>query len=145
MKKSMCLALVMGVLVSSLAVFAEVAAQDYTVKTVTGKVEREVSAGTWEAVIPGMKLAPSAVINTGLNSTLVLNAGERVVTVKAMQKGTVEKLTSGTASAKGGIKIGAKVTQSDVNTDSSKNKTTNVSTASTRASDATKDLEWEEE
>lgn len=144
MKKTLLVALVLGALVSSLAVFAEATAQDFTVKTVSGKVEREVSAGTWEAVTPGMKLAPSAVINTGLNSSLVLNQAERVVTIKAMQKGSVDKLVASNSTAKGGIKIGAKVNESAVNTDSDKNKTTNVSTASTRASDATKDLEWAE-
>jgi hypothetical protein len=145
MKMTMRLALVLGLLVTSLAAFAEAAAQEYTVKTVTGKVEREVSAGTWEAVTPGMKLAPSAVVNTGLNSSLVLNSGERVVTIKAMQKGAIDKLVATNTATKGGIKIGAKVSESSVSTDSSKNKTTNVSTASTRASDATKDLEWAEE
>lgn len=145
MKKAMRLVLVLGVLVSSLAVYAEAATQDFTVKSVTGKVEREVSAGSWEAVTPGMKLAPSAVVNTGLNSSLVLNSGERVVTIKAMQKGSIDKLVATNTAAKGGIKIGAKVSESSVNTDSDKNKTTNVSTASTRASDATKDLEWAEE
>jgi hypothetical protein len=144
MKKAMLLALVLVAAVGIFAVYAEAVAQDYTVKTVTGKVEREVSAGNWEAVTPGMKLAPQAVINTGLNSSLVLNSGERVVTIKAMQKGSVDKLVANAGNAKGGIKIGAKVSESAVNTDSDKNKTTNVSTASTRASDATKDLEWDE-
>ncbi len=144
MKKAMLLALVLVAIVGTFAAYAEAVAQDYTVKTVTGKVEREVSAGNWEAVTPGMKLAPQAVINTGLNSSVVLNSGERVVTIKAMQKGSVDKLVASNTAAKGGIKIGAKVNESGVNTDSGKNKTTNVSTASTRASDATKDLEWDE-
>ncbi len=144
MKKAMLLALALVAVVGMFAAYAEAVAQDYTVKTVTGKVEREVSAGTWEAVTPGMKLSPQAVINTGLNSSLVLNSGERVVTIKAMQKGTVDKLVANTGTAKGGIKIGAKISESAVNTDSDKNKTTNVSTASTRASDATNDLEWDE-
>lgn len=144
MKKIVLTVLLLSTLVCSLAVFAEVTAQDIVVQSVTGKVEREVSAGKWETVTKGMKLAPSTVINTGLNSSLVLLVGERVVTVKAMQKGTVEKLTSGTASAKSGIKLGAKVTESDVSADADQGRT-NISTASTRASDATKDLEWSEE
>ncbi len=144
MKKSIFIVLFLSTLVCSMAVFAQSAAGDIVVQTVTGKVEREVSAGKWEAVTAGMKLAPSTVINTGLNSSLVLVLGERIVTVKAMQKGTVEKLTSGTASAKSGIKLGAKVTESSVTADSDQGRT-NISTASTRASDATKDLEWSEE
>lgn len=144
MKKSIFIVLMLSTLVCSFAVYAQTAAQDIVVQTVTGKVEREVSAGKWEAVTKGMKLAPSTVINTGLNSSLVIKLGERIVTIKAMQKGTVEKLTAGVASAQGGIKLGAKVTESDVTADSDQGRT-NISTASTRASDATKDLEWSEE
>lgn len=144
MKKSIFIVLLLSTLVCSLAVFAETAAQDILVQTVTGKVEFEVTAGKWQAITVGMKLAPSSVINTGLNSTLVLKVGDRVVTVKAMQKGAVEKLTSGTTTAKTGIKLGAKVTESDVTADGDQGRT-NISTASTRASDATKDVEWSEE
>jgi len=143
MKKSIFIVLFLSTLVCSMAVFAQNAAGDIVVQTVTGKVEREVSAGKWEPVTPGMKLAPSTVINTGLNSSLVLLLGERVVTVKAMQKGTIEKLTSGVAASKAGIKVGSKVTESSVTADSDQGRT-NISTASTRASDATKDLEWSE-
>ena len=79
------------------------------VQTVTGKVEREVSAGKWEAVEVGMKLAPSTVVNTGLNSSLVLKAGDKVIVIKAMQKGTVEKLVAAMGVQTSGIKLGAKV------------------------------------
>jgi hypothetical protein len=144
MKKSIFIALLLSSLICSLAVFAETATQVITVQTVIGKVEREVSAGKWEAVTKGMKLTPATVINTGLNSSLTILLGERVATVKAMQKGTVEKLTSGTASTKGGIKLGAKVIESDVTADPDAERT-NISTASTRASAATKDVEWSEE
>jgi hypothetical protein len=111
---------------------------------VTGKVELEVSAGKWEAIAEGAKLAPSAVVNTGLNSTLVLKVGDKLVSIKAMQKGTVDKLVAGTASAKSGVKIGAKAKDSSVDADDVQGRT-NVSTASTRASDATKDIEWAEQ
>jgi len=135
--------LVAGFVFCSGFAFAEATAE-YIVQAVTGKVECEVAAGKWDAVSEGMKLAPSAVINTGLNSSLVLKAGDRVITVKAMQKGTVDKLASGVASAKSGIKVGAKVKDSTVNADDVQGRT-NVSTASTRASDATKDIDWSEE
>lgn len=144
MKKLVSLMLVLSTLVCSMAVFAETIAQDIVVQTVTGKVECEVSPAKWQAVTAGMKLAPSTVINTGLNSSLVLKVGDRVVTVKAMQKGTAEKLTSGVAAARTGIRLGATVTQSNVNSDSDEGRT-NISTASTRASDATRDVEWSEE
>jgi len=144
MKKLILTVLLLSTLVCSLAVFAEAAATEYIVQSVTGKVEFESSAGKWDAVTVGAKLAPSAVINTGVNSTLVLKVGANSVTIKAMQKDTVEKLVSGVASAKTGVKIGAKAAASDVTADSGQNRT-NISTASTRASDATKDIEWAKE
>jgi hypothetical protein len=66
-----------------------------------------------------------------------------VVTIKALQKGAIEKLVSGVASNKTGITLGAKVTESAVTADSGQARTS-VSTASTRASDATNDVTWEE-
>jgi len=144
MKKFRALALALGALVCSAAIFAEATTPEYLVQSVTGKVEREVSAGKWEAVTMGMKLGPATVINTGLNSTLVLKIGDRVLTVKAMQKGSVEKLTGGTASAKSGIKLGSKVAESDVTAGTEQGRS-NISTASTRASEATEDLEWAED
>lgn len=141
MKKLFLTVLLLSTLVGSVAIFAEAAATEYVVQSVTGKVEYEASAGKWEAVTEGLKLAPAAVINTGVNSTLVVKLGEKSVTVKAMQKGAIEKLVASAASAKSGIKLGAKATSSDVTADSGQART-NVSTASTRASDATKDVDW---
>jgi hypothetical protein len=54
----------------------------------------------------------------------------------------VENLTSAGASG-AGIRIGGKV--SDSNTTTTARGTSNISTASTRASDAAEDLEWVEE
>jgi hypothetical protein len=141
MKKLIMTVLLLSTLVCSVAVFAEAAATDYVVQSVTGKVTREVSAGTFEAVTAGLALAPSTVVNTGVNSTLVVKIGDKVMTIKAMQKGTVEKLTAGLASGSSGVKLGAKASTTDVNAEAGQTRT-NVSTASTRASDATKDLEW---
>ena len=144
MKKLMLTVLLLSTLVYSAGIFAQAAKTEYTVKTVTGKVEYEVSAGKWAPVKIGMKLMPAAVVSTGLNSALVLTAADRTVTIKAMQKGTVDALAGGVAAGKGGVKIGAAVTDSTV-TDGTGQTRTNISTASTRASDATKDLEWAEE
>jgi len=141
MKKLILTVLLLSTLVCSLAVFAEAAATEYIVQSVTGKVEFEAAAGKWEAVVVGAKLAPSTVVNTGVNSTLVVKIGTNSVTIKAMQKDTVEKLTSSVASAKTGVKIGAKATDSTITADSGQSRT-NISTASTRASDATKDIDW---
>lgn len=144
MKKILLLALVLSAITVPATLFAQTAAQEYTVQTVTGIVTQEVSAGKWEAVTAGKKLAPSAVINTGLNSTLILKGGDSTVTIRAMQKGTVASLVSASAAGTTGIKLGATITESKVNTDNAQGRT-NISTASTRASDATEDVEWVED
>ena len=143
MKKLLMILLVAGIIAGSAAIFAETVPGDFTVQSVTGKVEREVSAGNWEPVTRGMKLSPATVINTGLNSNLVLRAEGKSVTIKAMQKGTVEKLTAGLANASSGIRLGSRAVKSDAAEDAGPGRT-NISTASTRASDATEDLEWAE-
>lgn len=144
MNKKVMALLGLSMLVCSLTVFAEAAATEYVVQSVTGKVEREVSAGKFEAVTEGLKLAPSTVINTGVNSTLVVKAGDRLVTIKAMQKGTIDKLVAGVASGKSGIKLGAKAATTNVTAEDGQERK-NVSTASTRASVATEDINWAEE
>ncbi len=143
MRKSVCVLAMLCAIVGYGAIFADAVAKEYVVQTVTGKVEREVSPGNWEAVKAGMKLAPSAVIHTGLNSSLVVRQGDSVLTIKAMQKGPLDKLASGVAAKGSGIKIGAKAKKSDAATDDGPERT-NVSTASTRASDATQDIDWAE-
>ncbi len=143
MKKIFLLAMVLGTVAISTALFAQVSGQDIVIQSVNGIVSYEVSAGKWEALSADKKIAPSTMINTGLNSSLILKIGDRVVTVKAMQKGTVEKLTS-PAQGLSGIKLGAAVTDSTVNANSVQGRT-NISTASTRASDAVEDVQWVEE
>jgi len=143
MKKFVLMVLLMSTLVCSIAVFADAVATEYIVQSVTGKVEFEAAPGKWEVVTGNMKLQPTVVVNTGLNSTLVVKLGDRVVTIKALQKGAVSKLASEVASSKSGVKIGAKATASDVTAESGQSRA-NISTASTRASDATNDVVWEE-
>jgi uncharacterized protein YbbC (DUF1343 family) len=143
MKKAMVAVLALSMLFCSVAVFAEAAPTEYVVQSVTGKVEREVSAGKFEVIAVGIKLASSSVINTGLNSSLVVKAGDKVVTIKALQKGTLDVL-AGAAGTSKGIKLGAKAATTDVTAEGGQTRT-NVSTASTRASDATKDIEWQTE
>lgn len=142
--KKLVFVLALGALVSSAAAFAESADKTFVVDRVVGKVECEVSAGNWKAVTGNMKLDSSSVISTGLNSSVVLKSGDRVLTIKAMQKGTVEQLVNQLASSKSTIKLGSKVTTSDATADNVQART-NISTASTRASDATNDIEWVEE
>ena len=142
MKKKVLTLMILGTLLCSVTLFAQAALQ-YTVKEVSGKVEVETAAGKWEAVTVGMTLAPSAVINTGLNSKLVLENGDAVISIKPMKKGTVEKLIAEVSGTGSNIKLGAKVQSSGAAEDKGQVRS-NVSTASTRASDATKDLEWAE-
>lgn len=119
-------------------------ATEYVVQSVAGKVEVETTPGKWDPVTVGMKLAPSTVVNIGLNSSLVLKAADRTLKIKAMQKGTIDKLVAGLGTPKNGVKVGAKAKASSANSDDVQGRT-NISTASTRASDATNDIEWTEE
>lgn len=75
------------------------AAEVYTVKSVKGKVTYEASAGRFKDVSVGQKLPEAAVINTGVNSTLVLSVDGKDVTVRPMSKGTVSSLVSGNGPA----------------------------------------------
>lgn len=116
-------------------------AGDFTVQSVNGRVEMEVSPGKWEAVTTGAVLSGATVINTGLNSSLTLKDGERTVTVRAMQKGTIETLAG--TSGGSGIRISGRIAETGVS--ASGRNTGGILTASTRASDAADDVEWVEE
>jgi hypothetical protein len=135
-KKIVFLFLILGVVFSGV-VFA---ADSYVVQSVAGKVEKEISPGKWEAVSPGSSLSAATVLNTGLNSSLVVKNGDKTVTIKAMQKGTVESLAA--AGSSGGVRIGGRISVS--NTAVNARGTSNTSTASTRASEAAGDYEWVE-
>ena len=144
MKKIIFLVLFAGTLVFSSAIFAQTGPQEIVIQSVTGTVGYEAAPGKWETVTTDKKLTPSTVINTGLNSSLVLNIGGKTVTIKAMQRGTVAKLSAAASSGATGLKLGAAATGSSVNTAAGQARS-NISTASTRASDAVEDLEWAEE
>jgi hypothetical protein len=81
MKRILIIAITLGLVLGGF-VFA---ADGYEVQQVDGKVEREASPGKWEAVAAGAVLTPATVVNTGLNSTLVLKSGGKTFTIKAMQ------------------------------------------------------------
>ena len=84
----------------------------------------------------------STVIQTGVNSTLVLSLDGSKVNIKAMQKGTIESLAS-VASTGTGIKKGSSLKSSAVAADSNKT-SKSVVTASSRASEAKEDYDWDE-
>ncbi|MDR0624345.1 MAG: hypothetical protein LBG10_07935 [Treponema sp.] len=137
MKRNIVMILALGTVCAGLAF----AADPYVVQSVTGKVEREVSPGAWEAVEAGAILTPATVINTGLNSTLVLKNGDKTFTIKAMQKGAVENLAA--AAGSGSVRISGKISSSTAALRA--RGTSNTSTASTRASEMVNDPEWTEE
>ena len=116
--------------------------QDYLVKTVTGKVTYE-AAGKKADVKEGQTLSGSTVINTGINSKLVVQDSNGEITIKAMQNGTLECLVNANACKSGGIKKNpAKASSSEIGSETESAQ--GVGTASSRASSAQDDVEWDE-
>ena len=121
-------------------------AENYEVKSVSGKVTYESAPGKWTEVKKGQKLSDSTVLNTSVNSKLVLVTEDNTtVTVKAMQKGTAESLVKANASGAKGLKKNpastiAKKSAAGAVTENSKG----VATASSRASEAKEDIEIDE-
>ena len=128
MKKTIFLALLLGIFLSSM-VFA---ADSYIVQSVNGNVKKEVSKDKWETVKVGSTLSPSTVLDTGISGSLVVKLDDKVYTIKSRQKDVLEKLV--TESSTGGIKIGGKITSSDIA--STSRATSGTTTASTRADSA---------
>ncbi len=118
-------------------------AAGYKVESFTGKVTYESAPGKWVAVEAGQELPASTVIQTGVNSTLVLSLDGSKINIKAMQKGTIESLTAVASTGNSGIKKGSSLKNSAVAADSSKT-SKSVVTASSRASEAKEDYSWEE-
>lgn len=127
-------------LVAAFAACMLFAADEFTVKSVKGKVSYEAEPGVMKTVTAGQKLSLSTVINTAVNSTLVITKADGSdVTIKAMKKGTVESLSSVQVSK--GISKG---TVAKDNTADARSSEKGVATASSRASDAKADYDWEE-
>lgn len=124
----------------TLSVFA---ANNYKVETVTGKVTYEATPGNWKDVTVGQELTDSTVINTGLNSSLVISLNGTQITIKAMQKGALDGLASA-AGGKKGLKKGPAVAK-DTTADASNGSQKGVVTASSRASEAKEDIDWDED
>ena len=116
---------------------------DYTVASVTGKVQYESAPGTWKDIAKGDVLSASTVINTGLNSKLVLKCDDDTLTIKPMQKGAIEKILSSSGVVKSGAKGKLNVAQAET-ADDEVVKSKGISTASSRASEAKEDVEWDE-
>jgi len=118
------------ILIIMMSVFAGyVFAQDYSVESVTGSVQRE-SGNNRIGLRPGEILNPDTVIHTAAGSLLVLKFGERTITIPAARSGKVSDL----ASAGSGLRIGGNVSR--VETGALARTGGQASTASARASDA---------
>lgn len=120
---------------------AFVFATSFKVESVDGKVTYQSAPNEWKTLENGQELSSSSVIQTSINSTLVVSENGSKYTIKAMQKGSIENLIE--LSTKGGIKKGTIVKNSAVKSDTNKT-SKSVVTASSRASEAKEDFEWEE-
>ena len=117
------------------------AAGSYKVVSVTGKVTFEAAPETWKNVAVGQELSASTVLNTSLNSSVVIALDDgKEITIKAMQKGTVDSLV-GVASNKG---LKSSKLKSSTIADEVEGTTKGTATASSRASDAKEDLDWDD-
>ena len=109
---------------------AFVFAENFTVQSVTGRVERE-SGSQKIAVKAGDILSSETVIHTSVGASVVLkDSGDKAVTVPAARSGNVAELTKASA----GVRIGGNVARTD--TGAVNRTTAQVGTASARASDA---------
>ncbi len=115
---------------------------NYIVESIVGNVTYESAPGKFDKVVVGQELSASTVLNTGLNSSVVLKLDGKTITIKAKQKDTVESLFVAASSSKGGLKKGV-IAKADA-VDSADGKREGVATASSRASEAKEDFAWEE-
>lgn len=123
-------------------VSALIYSQDIVVNSIVGKVTMESTPGKWIVVKVGDKLKLDTMINVALNSKLVLKVGEKLITVSAMTKKTISMIISSTSTV--GVTAPTSTKDSGISA-SSITTSTNVPTASTRASDATGDVSWEDD
>ena len=114
----------------------------YVVESVVGNVTYEKAPGKFEKVKVGQELSASTVLNTGLNSSVVVVFEGKSITIKAKQKGTVESLYVAAAPSKGGLQKKS-IAKADA-VDSADGKREGVATASSRASEAKEDFTWDE-
>jgi hypothetical protein len=118
--------------VIALTITAAAFAQNYTVESVTGRVQREAGNSRVNVVV-GDILTADTVIHTGVGASLTLKSGDNSFTIAAARNGKVSELTT----AASGVRIGGNITR--VETDAASRTTAQVSTASARASDAAAD------
>jgi len=117
------------ILIIMMSVFVGYAfAQDYSVESVTGSVQRE-SGSNRINLKAGDVLKPDTIIHTAAGSALVIKLGDRVINIPAARSGTVSDLAS-----RSGLRISGNVSR--VETGAVARTGGQASTASARASDA---------
>lgn len=110
-----------------------VCAENYTVQSVTGRVQRESGSAKVD-VKAGDTLDGEIIISTGVGASIVLKDGaNKSITVPAAKNGKVTELVKSAS----GVRVGGNVTRTDTSTVN--RSTAQVSTASARASDAAGD------
>ncbi len=123
-----------------------VCAETYEVKSVTGRVTYESAPGKWAELKKNQKISDSTVLNTSLNSRVVLVAEDKSeVTIKPMQKGEAAALVKSNKGEGNGLKKNPSATaaKKDVAGEVTEN-AKGTSTASSRASEAKEDFEIDE-
>jgi hypothetical protein len=120
---------------------AAFALENYTVQSVTGRVEKEIRAGTWETVKAGDVLTGETVLRTGIDSGVTVIAGDQTSVIGAVKNDTVTVLLSGAKDNT--IRIGGQISRTD--TGAAARTTGRIGTASARASDAAGELPIDEE
>lgn len=140
MKNKKSLLLVLSLFVSA---YMFAAGPVYKIESVSGKVTYEAKPGKWTAVKPGQELSASTVINTGVNSTLVITTDNTSYTIKAMQVGTVQSLLP-TAGGVATLKLQKKPVASNI-AGAAEGGSKGTATASDRAAEAKEDIAWDDE
>ena len=115
--------------VLALAFAHVVFAQNYTVQSISGRVEQE--RGSSRVVVnTGDVLSANTVIFTGIGASLVVREGDKTHTIPAARNGKISEL----AAFSGGVRISGNVARTD--TAGITRTTGQIATASARASDA---------
>ena len=129
-------------LISLFVLCSSVFAGPYVIKEVVGSVTYEVSTGKFATLKEGMELEASTMVKTGLNSSIKVEFEGKIVTVRAKQKNTIQILFIDNVPLKSGLKKQT-IAKADF-ADNATGKREGVATASSRASEAKEDFEWDE-
>ena len=127
-----------AVLLVMLSLTVCVFAQNYIVQSVSGRVQQEIRGSRVDVKV-GDTLSAETVIHTGASASLILKDGNKTLSVPAARSGKLSDLTA----VASGVRAGGSVARVDTSTIS--RTTSQVSTASARASDSAKDEDIAEE